>query len=74
MGVRAASGVLVLLTLKEIIMQLIQRFKQFIRDEEGVTAIEYGILAALIIVVCVVAITLVGTNLNVIFSSIAAKL
>ena len=45
--------------------------KRFINDEEGVTAIEYGLLAALIAVVIMVGAAAVGTNLNCIFSYIA---
>lgn len=48
--------------------------KQFIRDEEGVTAIEYGLIAALIAVVIIIAVTAVGTNLNAVFTYIAGKL
>lgn len=48
--------------------------KQFIRDEEGVTAIEYGLIAALIAVVIIVAVTAVGTNLNAVFTYVASKL
>lgn len=48
--------------------------KKFIREEDGVTAIEYGLLAALIVLVCIVAITAVGTNLNLVFESIRDKL
>lgn len=49
-------------------------FDQFVRDEEGVTAIEYGLIAALIAVVIIGAVTSVGVNLNAIFSYIAGKL
>jgi pilus assembly protein Flp/PilA len=52
----------------------LQLAKQFVRDEEGVTAIEYGLIAALIAVVIIVGITAVGTNLNAIFTYIAGKL
>ena len=45
-----------------------------IRDESGVTAIEYTLIAALIAVAAIAAFTLVGTNLSTTFSSIAAKL
>ena len=45
-----------------------------VRGEEGVTAIEYGLIAALIAVVIVTAITLVGTNLTATFNTIASKL
>jgi pilus assembly protein Flp/PilA len=44
---------------------------RFFREEEGVTAIEYGLIAALIIVVCAAAIQLIGTNLNTVFGNIA---
>ena len=50
------------------------KLMRFFKDEDGVTAIEYGIIAALIIVVCLVAIGTVGTNLNNTFSGIAAKM
>lgn len=52
----------------------LQVVKQFARDEEGVTAIEYGLIAALIAVVIIGSVTLVGTNLNAVFSFIASKL
>jgi pilus assembly protein Flp/PilA len=42
--------------------------------KRGVTAIEYGLLAALISVVIITAVTLLGTNLNAVFNSIAGKL
>jgi pilus assembly protein Flp/PilA len=44
--------------------------KRFLREEEGVTMVEYGLIAALIAVVCVVAISAVGTNLNLVFEAI----
>ena len=44
---------------------------RFVKDESGATAIEYGLIAALIAVVIVTAVTLVGTNLNTKFNSIA---
>ncbi|EYS89220.1 pilus assembly protein PilA [Cupriavidus sp. SK-4] len=48
--------------------------KQFIRDEDGVTAIEYGLIAALIAVVIIVSVQLIGTNLNLIFKFIGDTL
>ena len=44
---------------------------RFFREEEGVTAIEYGLLAALIAVILIVGATAVGTNLNQLFKDIA---
>jgi len=51
-----------------------QLTQNFLADEQGATAIEYGLLAALISVVIITAATAVGTNLNAIFTGIAAKL
>jgi pilus assembly protein Flp/PilA len=45
-----------------------------VNDESGVTAIEYGLIAALISVVIVTAVTLIGTNLSSTFNTIAGKL
>ncbi len=47
---------------------------RFVRDESGATAIEYGLIAALISVVIVGAITLVGGGLQTTFSNVAGKL
>ena len=44
-----------------------------IRDEAGVTAIEYALIAALIAVAAIAAFTLVGTSLSTTFSMIAGK-
>jgi pilus assembly protein Flp/PilA len=44
-----------------------------IRDESGVTAIEYALIAALIAVAAIAAFTLVGTNLSTVFNTIATK-
>lgn len=51
-----------------------QSFKTFWADEEGATAIEYGLLAALIAAVLVTSVGLIGTNLNVVFGKVAAAL
>jgi len=44
---------------------------RFINDEEGVTAIEYGLIAALVAVVIIAGATLLGTALNCLFGAIA---
>lgn len=54
--------------------RFIQAAKQFARDEEGVTAIEYGLIAFLIATVIVVAVTGVGTRLNTVFIAIRTAL
>ncbi len=51
-----------------------KKLMRFLKDEDGVTAIEYGLIAALIAVVIVVAVGLVGTKLNAIFNLVATKL
>ena len=48
-----------------------QLIGRFIRDERGATAIEYGLIAALIAVVIVTAVTAVGTNMQGRFNNIA---
>jgi pilus assembly protein Flp/PilA len=55
-------------------MQLTHFAQKFIRDEEGVTAIEYGLIAALIAVAIIAAITLVGTDLALVFGKISDTL
>lgn len=43
---------------------------RLLKQEEGVTMVEYGLIAALIAIVCIVAITGLGTNLNTAFVTI----
>jgi pilus assembly protein Flp/PilA len=47
---------------------------RFARDESGVTAIEYGLIAALIAVVIIVAVTTVGTDLSKVFNTVGNSL
>ncbi|MDP3036953.1 MAG: Flp family type IVb pilin [Rhodocyclaceae bacterium] len=49
----------------------VQGLQRFFLEEDGVTAIEYGLIAALIAVVIIVAATLVGTRLTCVFTRIA---
>lgn len=53
---------------------LTTKIKGFLVEEDGVTAIEYGLIAALIAVVIIVAVTAVGVNLTAVFNNIATKL
>ena len=46
----------------------------FIKDEDGATMIEYGLLAALIAVVLIAVITTLGTNLKSTFTTISNKM
>ncbi len=47
---------------------------KFLRDDTGATAIEYGLIAALLAVVIIAAVTLVGNNLKQVFTNIGAQL
>ena len=53
------------------LMAKMEVFRTFKRDERAVTAMEYGLIAALIAVVIIGALTTVGTSLNTKFTSIA---
>ena len=55
-------------------MEFINRRKKFAHAEDGQDLLEYALLVALIALVCTLSIGLAGTNVNTIFSSIAAKL
>ncbi|WP_082376502.1 Flp family type IVb pilin [Ahrensia marina] len=48
-------------------------FTRFIKDESGATAIEYGLIAALIAVAIITGATTLGTELNAKFDSIATE-
>ncbi|MFJ1211622.1 Flp family type IVb pilin [Burkholderia pyrrocinia] len=54
--------------------RVIEKIAWFIRDQGGVTAIEYGLIAALIALGIVVALTTIGTDLSTVFSTVAATL
>jgi len=54
--------------------KFVQGVKNFWNDEQGVTAIEYGLLAALIAVGIIISAGSVGTNLAAVFTSIAGSL
>lgn len=48
--------------------------KDRLREEKGATAVEYGIMVGLIAVVIIVAVQLLGTNLDALFDSVNSKL
>ena len=53
---------------------MIGSIKKFVREEDGVTAIEYALIAALIAIVIIITVGNVGTNLNLVFSKVASAL
>jgi pilus assembly protein Flp/PilA len=48
--------------------------KQFLASEDGPTAVEYAVMLALIVVVCLTAIQTIGTNANTKFNKVATAL
>ncbi len=57
-----------------MIQMLVLKVLRYFHDEEGATMIEYSLLAALISVVAIVAISAVGTNVNLAFNYVASVL
>ena len=53
---------------------ILLRAKRFLVSEDGPTAVEYAVMLALIIVVCLTAIQAIGTNANATFQSVASQL
>ncbi len=51
-----------------------QMIRRFLKDEEGATAIEYGLIAALISIAAIAAMGNVGNNLKLIFNDVATNL
>lgn len=58
----------------KLILKARQWMNNLIHKEDGVTAIEYGLIAALIAVAIITAVTAVGTDLIAIFNAIATRL
>ncbi|MBK1821115.1 Flp family type IVb pilin [Burkholderia orbicola] len=54
--------------------KFIQQVGRFVRDENGVTAIEYGLIAALIAIGIIAALSTVGKDLKTVFTTIADDL
>ena len=51
--------------------RLARHLVTFLKKEDGPTAVEYAVMLALIIVVCIVAITTLGTNANQTFGNVS---
>ena len=56
------------------VSSMIAKIVAFVRDEDGATAIEYGLIAGLICVVIITTITMVGSNLESVFNYISSTL
>jgi pilus assembly protein Flp/PilA len=53
---------------------LLNKVARFLKSEDGPTAVEYAVMLALIVIVCLVSIQAIGTNANATFNSIATAL
>ena len=60
--------------MKDLYRRTYNWVKEFVKREDGPTAVEYAVMLALIIVVCITAITTLGTNANNTFSSVGNSL
>jgi pilus assembly protein Flp/PilA len=54
-------------------MRLYQQFVRFVKDEDGPTAVEYAVMLALIIVMCLTVITALGTAASNSFNNTATR-
>ena len=54
--------------------ELLKKTVRFLKQEDGPTAVEYAVMLALIVVVCITAITTLGTNANNTFSYVGNKI
>ena len=57
-----------------MLKQALRNVVDFIQNEDGPTAVEYAVMLALIIVVCITAIQVLGTNANNTFSYVGDKI
>ena len=53
---------------------MLKKFSAMMKDEKGQALAEYGLILALIAVICVTALTLLGTNVSGTLNSIAGKI
>ncbi len=57
------------------LMEIMQRRMATHRDEdEGATMVEYGLMLSLIAVICIAAVTIIGTDLRAVFTAVAAAI
>jgi len=55
-------------------MNIVKSVQRFIVSEDGPTGVEYAVMLALIVVVCLTAISAIGTNASTTFTNIAGQL
>ena len=64
----------VVLIVPERRLPMMNHIMRFVRDEEGATALEYGLLAALIAAAIIGAVTALGTSISATFTNLAADM
>ena len=52
---------------------MVRSLKYFVRGEEGATMVEYGLMLALIAVVCIAAVSFIGSQSNTMFTGVGSK-
>jgi pilus assembly protein Flp/PilA len=55
-------------------IQFAKKVQKFLKSEDGPTAVEYAVMLALIVIVCLTAIQSIGTNANTTFQKVATQL
>jgi len=55
-------------------LKFFQRLRQFCRSEDGPTAVEYAVMLALIVIVCLGSVRLIGTNASTQFQRVSQSL
>jgi pilus assembly protein Flp/PilA len=59
---------------KVMLSRFAEKLVEFLKTEDGPTAVEYAVMLALIIVICLVAITALGTSANQTFGNVASAI
>jgi len=54
--------------------KLLAAHTKFVRDEEGASLVEYGLLLSLVAVVCIAAVSLLGTSISNMLSNLAGQI
>jgi len=53
---------------------MLNQIMRFVKEEDGATAVEYGLMVSLIAAVIITAVTAIGTNLTTVFNGVAGQL
>jgi len=56
------------------VTRLLAASTKFIRDEEGASLVEYGLLLSLVALVCIAAVTLLGSNISTMLNNLASQI